>query len=345
MAHEKTKIDKNLYETLVEDADEVINFLSEETDDEDEGTNPKVADKNKSSASDKDEYEDKDSDDDDDEADEDENVKESYREEDQPDDIVGNTPEEILRKLRDSMNPIINDDATLTEEFKSRISTIIEAAVMEEVKTITKTMNEEFKARINKEVEEVKEDLGNKINRYLGYVAEEWKNENRVAIETGMRLELAENFLTGMKTLFEENYVSVPAEKINLVEQANAKVAELEEKLAEEREGAMALSEQLVQMKKDQVFAEASEGLTETDKERFKGLVEDFRTSDLDTFKKKVSTIRESFFKEASDGKDLAKKITENIEGDSKSMVSNKTTNAIDASLKKAIELSRRGRR
>jgi hypothetical protein len=289
-------------------------LVNEEKDDKD--LNPEVKDKEGRKETSEDEKEEKETSPDKKKDDSEEKVEEAYREEDQPPVITGETPEAIAAKLRESLNPLFSADATLSDDFKTKAATIFETAVMEQVRIVTEKLNAQANEVIAERVKVIKEDLSADVNRYLSYVVENWKTDNKVAIETGMRLEIAENFFAGIKKVFEESYVEVPEEKFNLLEAANAEKEELEKRLSETLSEAATLRTTIQEMKKDEAFNILAEGLTDTDKDRFATLVTEHKTLSLDDFTAKAKIVRESFFSKTSqDGKKEAEKIVENVEG------------------------------
>ena len=198
------------------------------------------------------------------------------------------------------LNALVADEATLSEEFKDKASVIFEAAIKskltEEINRLEEKYNEELEAEINS----TKEDLVEKVDSYLNYVVENWMEENKVAIQTGLRTEIAENFMNGMKELFTESYIEVPESKVDLVDELAEAVEELEEKLNTTTGQAIAMTEELETFKRDAVIREAARGMADTEVEKLKTLVDDIDYEDDDSFAKKVNTVKESYFKKSS---------------------------------------------
>ena len=196
----------------------------------------------------------------------------------------------------EDINAIFADDATISEEFKSKVSTIFEARVQDRVSQITEEQETRYASMLEEAVEEVKEDLTEKVNDYLSYVVEQWIADNEIAIESGLRSELTEDFIAGLRNLFAEHYIDVPAEKVDLVEELASKVEELETSLNEEIERGIDLSKALVESRKVEITHEVTEGLTATQVEKIKSLAESVEFSTAEEYKAKLETIRENYF-------------------------------------------------
>ena len=184
----------------------------------------------------------------------------------------------------------------LSEEFKEKALTIFEAAVKAKVEEEIALMEQAFSETLEEEVEAIQEELSSNVDDYLNYVVEQWVIDNEVAIEAGLRTELTEDFISGLKTLFAEHYIDLPEDKVSVVEELGFKVEELEHKLNEEIELSVALSKQLNESKKYEVIASAVDGLTSTQAEKLKSLAEGVEFTDVDNFSVKVKTIRENYF-------------------------------------------------
>ena len=184
----------------------------------------------------------------------------------------------------------------LSEEFKQKALTIFEAAVKQKVEAEVALMEQAFAETLEEEVAAIQEELSSNVDDYLNYVVEQWVSDNEVAIEAGLRTELTEDFISGLKTLFAEHYIDLPEDKVSVVEELGAKVDELESKLNEEIERSVALSKQLNESKKIEVVASAVEGLTATQAEKLKSLAEGVEFTSVEEFSAKVKTIRENYF-------------------------------------------------
>ena len=194
-------------------------------------------------------------------------------------------------------------DEDLSEEFKSKAATIFEAAVNSKVKEAKKKMMAGYEEKLKEESEKAKGELVEKVDSYLAYVVEEWMKENELALERGIKGEIAEDFISGLKKLFEEHYISVPDEKYDVLEDQASKIESLEKKLNEEIEKNVELNKENSESKRASIVAEMGEDLAETSKEKFNKLAEEVEYKNEEDFKAKVATIKESYFgakKEAS---------------------------------------------
>ena len=194
-------------------------------------------------------------------------------------------------------------DEDLSEEFKSKAATIFEAAVNSKVKEAKKKMMAGYEEKLKEESEKAKGELVEKVDSYLAYVVEEWMKENELALERGIKGEIAEDFISGLKKLFEEHYISVPDEKYDVLEDQASKIESLETKLNEEIEKNVELNKENSESKRASIVNEMGEDLAETSKEKFNKLAEEVEYKNEEDFRAKVSTIKESYFgakKEAS---------------------------------------------
>ena len=194
------------------------------------------------------------------------------------------------------LDALIANEATLSEEFKDKASVIFEAAIKSKLSDEIDRLEEKYNEELDAEITSTKEDLVEKVDSYLNYVVENWMEENKIAIQTGLRTEIAENFMNKMRDLFEESYIDVPESKVDLVDELAESVEELEEKLNKTTGDAIAMAEELESYKRDAIIREAARGLADTQVEKLKSLVEDVDFDDDETFAKKVATIRESYF-------------------------------------------------
>ena len=194
-------------------------------------------------------------------------------------------------------------DEDLSEEFKSKAATIFEAAVNSKVKEAKKKMHAGYEEKLKEESEKAKSELVEKVDSYLAYVVEEWMKENELALERGIKGEIAEDFISGMKKLFEEHYISVPDEKYDVLEDQASKIESLEKKLNEEIEKNVELNKVKSEKNKTLIVKDMSEDLADTAKEKFNKLAEEVEYTNEEDFTAKVKTIKESYFgakKEAS---------------------------------------------
>lgn len=196
------------------------------------------------------------------------------------------------------------DGEDLSEGFKEKATTIFEAAVSAKVSTIKEELEAEFEQKLEEAASEFTAKLSEQVDEYLTYVAEQWMEANELAIESSLRTEITEEFINGMRNLFAENYIEIPEEKFNVIEELTAKVEELETKLNESIDKNIELSGAVKDYAKESILAQVAEGLTVTEKEKFLTLAEGVDYSDETTYEKKLQTVKESYFK-AKTGEDL----------------------------------------
>ena len=194
------------------------------------------------------------------------------------------------------LNALIADEATLSEEFKDKASVIFEAAIKSKLTDEINRLEEKDNEELEAENTTTKEYLVEKVDSYLNYVVENWMEENKVAIQTGLRTEIAENFMNGMKELFSESYIEVPESKVDLVDELAETVEELEEQLNDTTGKAIAMAEELEHFKRDAIIQEAARDLADTQVDKLKSLVDDIDFDDEETFARKVATVKESYF-------------------------------------------------
>ena len=204
--------------------------------------------------------------------------------------------EELRAQMHDDMQALFADDQTISEDFKIKAATIFEARVFDRVAQIQEQIEAEYAGQLVEAIETIKEELTEKLDDYLNYVVEQWMDENEIAIESGLRSEITEDFIAGLRNLFAENYINVPEDKVDLVEELASKVEELENKLNEEIETNVQYKKQLTEAVKVQLVNEVCEGLTATQVEKIKSLAESVEFSTEEEFKDKLETIRENYF-------------------------------------------------
>ena len=197
--------------------------------------------------------------------------------------------------VKEDVEALINGE-DLTEEFKQKAATIFEAAIVNRVKEEVARLEEEFEARLAEQAAKNQEGLVEKVDGYLNYVVESWIKQNEIALESGMKSEILEGFVSGLKGLFEEHYIDIPEEKFDVLGAQEEAIAELQAKLDEQVAANVELSKVINEATREAIIADTAEGLTETDKEKFFGLAEELAFEDKETFEKKVQTIRESYF-------------------------------------------------
>ena len=190
----------------------------------------------------------------------------------------------------------LTEGEELSDEFKGKAATVFEAAVKSKMRSEVERLSEAYQTEKDQEMEAFKDELTEKVDTYLNYVVEEWSKENELAIERGLKGEIAEDFISGLKQLFEDHYIDVPDEKYDVLEAQSDKIAELEDRLNEEIQKNVDISQTNSELVREQVIAEISEDLADTEIEKFKELTNDVEFSDEESFKEKVSTIKESYF-------------------------------------------------
>ena len=203
---------------------------------------------------------------------------------------------EVSVDFSDDLNALVESEATLSDEFKGKAETIFEAAIKSKLSEEIDRLEEKYNEELAEEVASTKADLVEKVDTYLNYVVEQWMEDNQVAIQTGLRTEIAEKFMTSLKDLFTESYIEVPESKVDLVDELAAEVEELEAASNEAISKQMEMQEELEELKRGKVIAEASEGLAATQVEKLKKLAEDVDFESEETFAEKVNTIKESYF-------------------------------------------------
>lgn len=207
----------------------------------------------------------------------------------------GASAPEARASVKEDMDALFNGEE-LTEEFKSKATTIYEAAVMARVKTEVARLEEEFAAKLEEATAKQIEGLVEQVDGYLGYVAEQWMAQNEIALERGMKSEILEGFVGGLKSLFEEHYIEVPEERFDVLGEMEQHIEDLEAKLNEQVATNIELSKTLAEQKRSEIVKVVSEGLTDTETEKFNALVEELSYEDSESFETKVKTIRENYF-------------------------------------------------
>ena len=188
----------------------------------------------------------------------------------------------------------------LSEEFQDKARTIFETAIKSKVEEVKEQIQSQYQEQLVEEVAAVKSELTERVDSYLEYVAQEWLEENQLAVEHGLKTEMTESFLNGMKSLFEEHYVSIPEEKYDVIESMVDKLDEMESKLNEQIERNIGLNRRLAESSADVIFAEVAEGLAVTQKEKLASLAENVEFDSEETYREKLVTLRNSYFSESA---------------------------------------------
>ena len=247
-----------------DDEDEELLEASEKEEDEDE--DDEEDDKKKSKKGDKEE----------DEEDDEDEMKEEY-------------------DIEEDVNALLAGE-DLSEEFQEKARTIFEAALRSKVSEIKETLEEQYSNVLAEEVEEIKTELAERVDSYLEYVADEWISENALAVEQGLKTEMTESFLQGMRGLFEDHYVTIPEEKYNVLESMVEKLDDMETKLNEQIEKNISLNKRLSESVADGIFEQVSEGLADTQKDKLASLSESVEFESEIEYREKLETLKESYF-------------------------------------------------
>ena len=210
-------------------------------------------------------------------------------------------------EVDEHMDALTAGSDDLSEEFKTKAATVFESAVNSKVKEIAETMEADYNNKLEQESAKAKEELTEKVDSYLSYVVEEWMKENEIALERGIKGEIAEDFISGLKKLFSEHYIDVPDEKYDVLEAQATKIEDLEKKLNEQIEKNVELNKDNSVKTQKEIMSEVASDLADTQKEKFAKLAEEIEYSTAEDFKKKCETIKESYFgqkKEAAEALD-----------------------------------------
>ena len=209
---------------------------------------------------------------------------------------AGAQPKEAY-DFSDDLNALVSEEATLSEGFKDKAALIFEAAINSKVAETVERLEEQYAQELEEEVSATKADLVEKVDNYLNYVVENWMEENKLAIQSGLRAEIAEGFMNSLKDLFTESYIEVPESKVDLVDGLADEVTELEEKLNKETEKNIEMKESLQSFQRKDVIREASKDLAETQVAKLENLAEGVEFESVEEFTAKIATLKESYFK------------------------------------------------
>ena len=199
-------------------------------------------------------------------------------------------------KFKEDLDALVDSEATLSESFREKAGVIFEAAFAAKVSEEVERLEEQYEEKLSEEVDTIKEDLVEKVDGYLNYVVEQWMEDNRLAVESGLRTEIAEGFMAALKSTFTEHYIQVPEAKVDLVDELAEQVEGLQEQLGKVTEDNIDLAEAVKTLKREAVIAEAAEGLTVAQAEKLASLAENVDFDSEESFAKKVATIKESYF-------------------------------------------------
>lgn len=222
----------------------------------------------------------------------------------------------------DDLNALVESEQTLSDEFKAKSAVIFETAINSKVGEIVERLEDDYQSRLNEELDATRTDLVEKVDSYLNYVVENWMEENKLAVENGLRTEIAEGFMTKLRDLFEESYIEVPESKVDLVDELAESVDELEATINQQTGEILAMTEQLESYQRDAVIREHADDLAATEVEKLRSLVEGLDFEDAETFAGKVKTVKESYFKKpiSESVEDVADDWTDDTEESSSAM-------------------------
>jgi nucleoid DNA-binding protein len=232
------------------------------------------------------------------EGDEDDTKEDKKKKSSKEDDSEDEDEDEMKKEeydIEEDVNALLSGE-DLSEEFQEKARTIFEAALRSKVSEIKETLEEQYAAALSEEVEEIKSELSERVDSYLEYVSDEWFAENALTIEGGLKTEMTESFLEGMKGLFEEHYVTIPEDKYDVLESMVDKLDDMETKLNEQIEKNVSLNKRLAESVADGILDQVSEGLADTQKDKLASLAESVEFESEDNYREKLETLKESYF-------------------------------------------------
>ena len=229
------------------------------------------------------------------------------------DEVVQEVTQEEEYDIEEDVNALFGGEE-LSEEFKAKAKTIFEAAIGSKVGHIKETLESEYAEKIAEATEDLKVSLQERIDSYLEYVAEEWLTENELAVEAGLKTEMTESFLGGMKSLFEEHYVTIPEEKYDVIESMVDKLDEMETKLNEQTKKNISLNKRLAESVADSILESVSDGLASTQKEKLASLAESVEFESEEEYREKLQTLKESYFSRTPAAKNESQTLSEGVD-------------------------------
>ena len=246
---------------------------------------------------------------------EEETSEEVVSEEETTEEEVVSEEEEVVEYSMEEDVEALLAGEELSEEFQEKARTIFETAIKAKVASIQEELTAQYEQALEEQVGSIKEELTDRVDAYLEYVAEEWMTENQLAVEQGLKTEMTESFLVGMKSLFEDHYVTIPEEKYDVLSTMVEKLDEMEDKLNEQIKSNIALKQRLAESVADTIFSEVCEGLALSQKEKLASLAENVEFDSEDTYREKLVTLRNSYFPaNAGTQRDNSENISENTE-------------------------------
>lgn len=209
----------------------------------------------------------------------------------------------------------LTEGEDLSEEFKAKAATIFEASIKAKLVEEIENLESEYETKVNEKVEETKSEIVEKVDAYLNYVVEEWMKENELAIEKGLRAEITEDFIGGLKSLFESHYINVPQEKYDVIEAQTAEIEKLKEEVNSTIEKNVELNQAIGQHVRTDIINDVTSDLAETETEKLKGLAEGIEYKDADSFRKSVETLKNSYYPKAKASDTESNEVAENNAG------------------------------
>jgi len=247
---------------------------------------------------------------------EDKKEKEVSESEDKEKEMKKETAKDKVKDMdmKEDVNAL-TDGEDLSEEFKAKAATIFESAVKAKLVEEIEKLESEYEAKVNEKVSEVKEEIVDKVDAYLNYVVEEWMKENELAIEKGLRNEITEDFIGGLKSIFESHYINVPQEKYDVIENQAAEIEKLKEEVNKTIEKNVELNQKIAESTKSDIVKEVSADLAATEADKLNGLAESIEYKDADSFRKSVETLKNSYFPKAKASDNESNEVAENNAG------------------------------
>src|SRR6056300_48756 len=247
---------------------------------------------------------------------EDKKEKEVSESEDKEKEMKKETAKDKVKDMdmKEDVNAL-TDGEDLSEEFKAKAATIFESAVKAKLVEEIEKLESEYETKVDEKVSEVKEEIVDKVDAYLNYVVEEWMKENELAIEKGLRAEITEDFIGGLKSLFESHYINVPQEKYDVIEAQTAEIEKLKEEVNQSIEKNVELNQAIGQHVRADIINDVSSDLAETESEKLKGLAESIEYKDADSFRTSIETLKNSYFPKTKASETESNEVAENNAG------------------------------
>jgi len=230
------------------------------------------------------------------------NNDDEEEEENEMDEVKKEAIENRVKEIdvAEHVEALVNGEGDLSEEFKRKAATVFEAAVKSKIRAEIERLEDEYEVKLKENVQSATDEMTDKVDTYLNYVTDEWMKENELAVERGLKGEIAEDFISGLKQLFEDHYIDIPDEKYDVLEAQSEKISELEGKISETIEKNVSLKDGNAKLVREQVISEVYEGLADTEIEKFKSLTDDVEYTDEESFREKLDTLKESYFPKTS---------------------------------------------